>query len=72
MMTKALSTNIEEKLSDMNIEELLNLEKKIMKIMKKKLKEEKSGDWRKDFLNISVWNHLNHEIKVDKWKIETF
>ena len=39
--------NIEQKLSMLTIEELLELEEKIMKIRKK------SGDWKKDFLNIA-------------------
>ncbi len=66
--------NIEEKLSGLTIEELLELEEKIVKTIKKKLKEKKSEDWKKDFLSISVWNHLENrfEIKIDKWKIETF
>ncbi len=70
-----LSLNdIEKKLSRLSIEELLELEEKIMKIIKKKIKEQKSEDWKKDFLSISVWDHLENkfEIKIDKWKIETF
>lgn len=73
-MVEILFIEIEEKLSSMTIEELLDLEEKIMKIMKKKIKEEKSEDWRKDFLDISAWTHLNDrsEVRVDKWQIETF
>ena len=66
--------NIEEKLSGLSIEELLELEEKIMKTIKKKIKEQKSEDWKKDFLSISVWDHLENEfeVRIDKWKIETF
>ncbi|GAB6888523.1 hypothetical protein JCM13304A_20220 [Desulfothermus okinawensis JCM 13304] len=69
-----LNNDVEKKLSDLTIEELLDLEEKIMKIMKKKIKDQKSEDWRKDFLEISMWSHLDDtsEVKVDKWKIETF
>ena len=69
-----LFNNMEEKLSSLAIEELLDLEEKIMKVMKKKIIEEKHEDWRKDFLDISVWTHLDDrsEVRVDKWKIETF
>ena len=66
--------NIEEKLSGLSIEELLELEEKIMKTIKKKIKEQKSEDWKKDFLSISVWDHLENkfEVRIDKWKIEIF
>ena len=66
--------NIEQKLSRLTIEELLELEEKIIRIIRKKIKEKKAGDWKKDFLNISVWDHLENEfeVRVDKWKIETF
>jgi gamma-glutamyl phosphate reductase len=66
--------NIEQKLSKLTIEELLELEEKIMKIIRKKIKEKKSEDWKKDFLDVSVWDHLENEfeVRVDKWKIETF
>ena len=45
-----------------------------MKVLKKKVKNQKKDDWKRDFLEISVWNHLNDTsgVKVDKWKIETF
>jgi gamma-glutamyl phosphate reductase len=73
-MAEILFNDIEEKLSNLAIEELLDLEEKIMKVMKKKIREKKSEDWRKDFLDISVWAHLDDksEVRVDKWKIETF
>jgi len=73
-MFKLSLNNIEEKLSRLTIEELLELEEKIMKIIKKKIKEKKSEDWKRDFLSISVWDHLGNEleVKIDKWKIETF
>ncbi|MDF2953384.1 MAG: hypothetical protein OD816_000629 [Thermodesulfobacterium sp.] len=66
--------NIEQRLSNLTIEELLELEEKIVKILKKKIKEKRSEDWKKDFLSISVWDHLENEVEVriDKWKIETF
>ena len=65
---------IEKDLSHLTIEELLDLEEKIMKVLKKKVKNQKKDDWKRDFLEISVWNHLNDTsgVKVDKWKIETF
>ena len=44
--------NIEQKLSRLTIEELLELEEKIMRIIRKKIKEKKSGDWKKDFLDV--------------------
>ncbi len=58
----------------MIIEELLDFEEKIMKVMRKKVKTHKKEDWKKDFFEISVWNHLDDttEVKVDKWNIETF
>ncbi len=66
--------NIEKDLSHLTVEELLELEEKIMKIVKKKVKNQKNEDWERDFLEISVWNHLDDvaEVKVDKWEIETF
>ena len=66
--------NIEQRLSNLTIEELLELEEKIVKILKKKIKEKRSEDWKKDFLSISVWDHLENtfEVRIDKWKIETF
>ncbi|WP_038056413.1 hypothetical protein [Thermodesulfobacterium hydrogeniphilum] len=65
--------NIEQRLSNLTIEELLELEEKIVKILKKKIKEKRSEDWKKDFLSISVWDHLENEVEVriDKLKIET-
>ncbi len=66
--------NIEQKLSKLTIEELLELEEKILKTIKKKVKEKKRKDWKRDFLSISVWDHLENkfEVKIDKWKIEIF
>ncbi len=66
--------NIEKDLSHLTVEELLELEEKIMKVVKKKVKNQKNEDWERDFLEISVWNHLDDvaEVKVDKWEIETF
>ena len=71
----AFSLNdVEKDLSHLTIEELIDLEEKIMKIVKKKVKNQKNEDWKRDFLEISVWNHLDDasEVKVDRWKIETF
>ena len=66
--------NVEKDLSHLTVEELLELEEKIMKVVKKKVKNQKNEDWERDFLEISVWNHLDDgaEVKVDKWEIETF
>ena len=66
--------NVEQDLSSLTIEELLDLEEKIMKVMRKKVKSHNNEDWKRDFLKISVWNHLDNttEVKVDKWNIETF
>ncbi len=66
--------DVEKNLSHLSIEELLDLEEKIMKILKKKVRKRKKEDWKKDFLEISVWSHLDEApvIKVDKWEIETF
>ncbi len=45
-----LSLNdIEQKLSRLTIEELLDLEEKIMRTIRKKIREKRSEDWRKDF-----------------------
>ncbi len=46
--------NIEEKLSELTIEELLEFEEKILKIIKKKIKEKNLKIGKKDFLSISV------------------
>ena len=66
--------NVEKDLSHLTVEELLELEEKIMKVVKKKVRNQKNEDWERDFLEISVWNHLDDvaEVKVDKWEIETF
>ncbi len=73
-MTVFSLNDIEKNLSHLTIEELLDLEEKIMKILKKKVKNQKKDDWKRDFLEISTWNHLNDtsEVKVDRWRIETF
>ncbi len=69
-----MADKLPKDLENMSVEELLEIEEKIMKILKVKIKYEKNNDWRKDFLDISVWSHLDKEsnVKVDKWKIETF
>ncbi len=73
-MTVFSLNDVEKNLSHLTIEELLDLEEKIMKILKKKVKNQKKDDWKRDFLEISTWNHLNDtsEVKVDRWRIETF
>ncbi len=65
---------IEKTLSNLSIEQLLDLEETIMRIVKQKIKSQKTGDWKKDFLEVSEWSHLNgqNEVKVSKWNIETF
>jgi len=73
-MPDLILNDIEKKLSNLDIEKLLELEEIIVKLIKKKLKESKSDeDWKKDFLSISMWDHLTGEgiPKVNKWKIET-
>ncbi len=61
----------EKTLSEMSIEQLLELEEIIMKVVKRKIKGKKDN-WRNDFAKVSAWTHLkgNTEVKVDKWKIE--
>ncbi len=64
----------EKTLSEMSMEQLLELEEIIMRVMKRKLKSRKIDNWRNDFLKISTWSHLkgDKEVKVDKWEIEKF
>ncbi len=66
--------NIEEKLPYLSIEELIALEEKIMKAIREKTKNKKDDNWKKDFLEISTWDHLQNTSggKIDKWTIETF
>ncbi len=76
-MLDLILNDIEKKLSNLNIEELLELEEIIVKLIKKKLKQKESKsneDWKKDFLSISIWDHLTSEgmPKINKWKIKTF
>ncbi len=73
-MAKPVLTNLEEELSKLSIEELLELENIILRTIKAKSSEPESDQWKKDFLKISTWRHLNKnsEIRVDKWKIETY
>lgn len=76
-MPSTLLGEIEKRLLDLEVEELMDLEEKIAKVMRDKVKDRKQGenrDWRKDFLEISTWEHLDNEseVIVDKWKIETF
>jgi hypothetical protein len=65
---------IEKILHNLSVEQLMELEEKIVSVIKMKIKSGKGEDWRKDFLTISQWSHLNdeNEVKVDKWTIETF
>ena len=74
-MLDLILNDIEKKLSNLNIEELLELEEIIVKLIKKKLKQKESKsneDWKKDFLSISIWDHLTSEgmPKINKWKIK--
>ena len=73
-MSAVLLNDVDKKLSDLTIEELINLEEKIVKLVKKKIKNQRTEDWQKDFLEISTWSHLDNtsQVKVDRWKIETF
>jgi len=66
--------NIKQKLVDFSIDELIELEEAILKVLKRKIKRKNAADWKKDFLKISEWTHLNdaNQVKVDRWKIETF
>ena len=47
---------------------VLDLEEKIMRTIRNKIREKRSEDWRKDFLSISVWDHLENglEVRIDK------
>ncbi len=61
--------NIEEELSKLTIEELLELEEKIIRAIKQKTKAKKLEDWRDDFLSISAWEHLKDDeprVKINK------
>ncbi len=66
--------DVEKELSCLSMEELINLEEKILKVLRRKIKDQKKQDWKKDFLEISTWDHLNNgsDVKLDKWTIETF
>ncbi len=65
---------IEKELLNLSIEQLLEIEEIILKLIKQKLKNQTNDDWKKDFLEVSEWSHLNEngQVKVDKWTIETF
>lgn len=65
---------MEKNLQYLSIEELTALEEKIMKEIKRKIKNKKDDTWKKDFLEISTWEHLqdSSESKISKWTIETF
>ena len=64
---------IEKELLDLPVEELLEVEQIIMKIVRQKIRALKRDEWKKDFLEISEWTHLkDNEVKVDKWTIERF
>ncbi len=65
---------MEKELPYLSIEELAALEEKISKEIKKKVKNKTDDNWKKDFLEISTWDHLQNisEGKIDKWTIETF
>ncbi len=76
MLNDLLEKNktIEKELLKLSLEELLEVEEIIMKIVKQKIRTQKRDEWKKDFLEISEWSHLKdkNEVKVDKWTIETF
>ena len=76
MLNDLLGKNktIEKELLKLSLEELLEVEEIIMKIVKQKIRTQKRDEWKKDFLEISEWSHLKdkNEVKVDKWTIETF
>lgn len=52
------SKEIEKELLDLSLEELFDLEEKIMQAVKKKLLNQTNEEWKKDFLEISTWTHL--------------
>ncbi len=76
MLNDLLEKNktIEKELLKLSLEELLEVEEIIMKIVKQKIRTQKRDEWKKDFLEISEWSHLKdkNKVKVDKWTIETF
>ena len=76
MLNDLLEKNkiIEKELLKLSLEELLEVEEIIMKIVRQKIRTQKRDEWKKDFLEISEWSHLKdkNEVKVDKWTIETF
>ena len=76
MLNDLLEKNktIEKELLKLSLEELLEVEEIIMKIVKQKIRTQKRDEWKKDFLEISEWSHLKdkNEVKVDKWTIKTF
>ena len=64
---------IEKELLNLPVEELLEVEQIIMKIVRQKIRAQKRDEWKKDFLEISEWTHFkDNEVKVDKWTIEKF
>ncbi len=72
--------DIRQFVEKLSIKELLELEELILRVIKKKIESENGGrlsqkeqdGWKEDFLNISVWSHLDNtnEVKVSAWKIE--
>ncbi len=54
--------------------ETLDIKNNIIKVAKKKVRNQKKEDWKRDFLEISAWTHLDDssKVKLDKWSIETF
>ncbi len=62
-----IGTDLRQFFEKLSINELLELEEFILHVIRKKIKSEngeqsgskEQGDWRKDFLSISVWSHLD-------------
>ncbi len=69
------NVEIEEILTQLPLEELLQIQRILVRVVEGKLKEKgKEAGWKEDFLHISQWSHLDDEppVKVNAWKIETF
>jgi len=66
--------DIKKTLSYLSLDELLELEVTLKQIIQFKTRNQNTDEWKKDFLRISEWNHLDkhEEVKVTKWKIKTF
>jgi len=73
-MDKISIVNIEETFDNLSIEELLELEEKLIKIIKKRIKQNQTDNWKEAFSNISVWDHLEDDKlpEINRWNIEEF